>query len=69
MLSKVLMGVILALLVVIVVLVVRGRKTENLTECPAGCISMDPNPCPFGYGIHPTTLACAPASTIPPREA
>jgi len=63
------MGVILVLLVVIVVLITRGGKTEgNLTTCPVGCISMDPNPCPFGYGIHPTTLACAPASTIPPIE-
>jgi hypothetical protein len=65
MLSKVLMGVILALLIVITVLVVRGRKTENLSACPAGCVSTNPDPCPFGYKIHPTTLICAPASTIP----
>lgn len=65
MLSKVLMGVILVLLVIIVVIVAMGRKTENLTACPAGCISTDPDPCPFGYNIHPTTLICAPASTIP----
>jgi hypothetical protein len=65
MLSKVLMGVILALLLVIVVLVVKGTKTEKLEGCPVGCISTNPNPCPEGYKIHPTTLICAPASTIP----
>jgi hypothetical protein len=69
MLSKVLVGVILVLFVVIIVLFVRGRKTEKLEGCPVGCVSTNPDPCPFGYKIHPTTLMCAPASTIPPREA
>jgi hypothetical protein len=64
MLSNVLMGVILVLFVVIVVLL-RGRKTENLSACPAGCVSTNPDPCPVGYKIHPTTFRCAPASTIP----
>lgn len=62
--SDVLVGVILTLLVVIVVLL-RGRKTENLSACPDGCVSTNPNPCPYGYKIHPTTFICAPASTIP----
>jgi hypothetical protein len=65
MLSNVLMGVILALIVVIVVLLRGGRKTEKLEGCPAGCVSTNPDPCPAGYKIHPTTFICAPASTIP----
>jgi hypothetical protein len=65
MLSNVLTGVILALIVVIVVLLRGGRKTENLSACPAGCVSTNPDPCPVGYKIHPTTFICVPASTIP----
>ena len=64
MLPNVLMGMILALLVVILVLF-RGRKTENLSACPAGCVTTNPDPCPNGYKIHPSTLICVPASTIP----
>ena len=64
MLPNILTGVILALLVIILVLV-RDRKTENLTACPAGCVSTNPDPCPDGYKIHPTRFICAPASTIP----
>ena len=64
MLSNVLVGVILVLFVIIVVLV-RGRKTENLSACPSGCVTTNPDPCPFGYKLHPSTFICAPASTIP----
>jgi hypothetical protein len=64
MLSNVLMGVILALIVIIVVLL-RGRKTEKIEGCPVGCVTTNPDPCPEGYKIHPSTLICAPASTIP----
>jgi hypothetical protein len=64
MLPNILMGVILALLVVILVLV-RGRKTEKIEGCPVGCVTTNPDPCPEGYKIHPTTFICAPASTIP----
>ena len=40
------------------------KKTENLTTCPAGCIPVDPNPCPAGYKINATTNMCAPAASV-----
>jgi hypothetical protein len=64
MMSNILMGVILALFVIIVVLL-RGRKTEKLTACPAGCVSTNPDPCPYGYKLNPTTNQCAPQPNIP----
>ncbi len=67
MLSKTLIftGVIFLFLLVILRLL-WGRKKENLVgTCPEGCISTNPNPCPYGYKIHPETLMCAPESTIP----
>lgn len=65
MLSKVLMGIIFMLIVLVIVLI-RGQKSENLGTCPEGCVSiMNPNPCPYGYKIHPETMMCAPEDTLP----
>lgn len=48
------------LTVVVLVMMFSTSRTENLTTCPDGCIPIDPNPCPYGYNIHPETRQCAP---------
>jgi hypothetical protein len=62
---KSLAGVALVLLLILVIIRMKSERTENLSACPAGCVTTNPDPCPYGYKLSATTNQCAPQANIP----
>jgi hypothetical protein len=56
---------IVLILILIVINRTTNQKRENLSACPAGCVATNPDPCPYGYKLNPTTNQCAPQPNIP----
>jgi len=58
-------GIVVLGLVLILIIIRRSERTEKLAACPAGCVTTNPDPCPYGYKLNATTNQCAPAPNTP----